>query len=190
MRAGAEPRRAAEERCDLCAATVPDDHRHLYDEQRRDVLCACRPCALLFVRDEASGGHYRMIPERRLRLPPVDTALLGVPVGLAFFVPHDDGTVVAHFPGPAGAAHAEVDRAAWRQVAAGCALVESIASDVEALLVNTARGARQHWIVPIDDCYRLVALVRQEWRGLSGGTRVWPAVECFFAGLGTTGSHK
>lgn len=190
VRAGPAPRTAAEERCDLCAAEVPDDHRHVYDEQRQDVLCACRPCSLLFVRGEASEGHYRLIPERRLRLPPVDTALLGVPVGLAFFVPHDDGTVVAHFPGPAGAVHAEVDRAAWRQVAAGCALVESVAPEVEALLVNTARGARQHWIVPLDDCFRLVALVRREWRGMSGGTRVWPAVDRFFAELDSAGSRK
>jgi hypothetical protein len=37
--------------------------------------------------------------------------------------------------------------------------------------------------VPIDDCYRLVALIRQEWRGLSGGTTVWPAVDRFFTEL-------
>jgi hypothetical protein len=54
---------------------------------------------------------------------------------------------------------------------------------VEALLVNTARGAAECWIVPIDDCYRLVALLRREWRGLSGGSRVWEEVRTFFAGL-------
>jgi hypothetical protein len=57
---------------------------------------------------------------------------------------------------------------------------------VEALLINTARGAREHWIVPIDSCYRLVAVVRREWSGLSGGGTVWPAVEAFFAALTPT----
>ena len=38
-------------------------------------------------------------------------------------------------------------------------------------------------IVPIDDCFALVTLVRREWRGLSGGTRVWPEIDRFFAAL-------
>jgi hypothetical protein len=58
-----------------------------------------------------------------------------------------------------------------------------MAPAVQALLVDTARGADEHWLVPIDDCYRLVALIRREWRGLSGGSTVGPAVEAFFAGL-------
>ncbi|MBN0042827.1 hypothetical protein JS756_01595 [Streptomyces actuosus] len=188
IRSTADRRAADEERCDLCAAPVAGEHRHVYDGERQEVLCACRPCALLFVRDEASEGHYRLVPERRLRLPPLDTAPLGVPVGLAFFVPHPDGTVTAHYPGPAGAVRWQVEASAWREVAAGCPLVESVTPDVEALLMNTARDARHHWIVPVDDCFRLVALVRREWRGLSGGTRVWPAVDGFFADLTSTGS--
>jgi hypothetical protein len=51
------------------------------------------------------------------------------------------------------------------------------------LLVNTTRDADEHWIVPIDDCYRLVAVIRREWRGLSGGSRVWPAIDGFFQAL-------
>jgi hypothetical protein len=54
---------------------------------------------------------------------------------------------------------------------------------VEAVLLNSARGARDCWLVPIDDCYRLVAVIRQHWKGLSGGRDVWPAVGEFFAGL-------
>ncbi|HVD58110.1 MAG TPA: DUF5947 family protein, partial [Thermoleophilaceae bacterium] len=55
--------------------------------------------------------------------------------------------------------------------------------DVEALLVNRARGARQHFIVPIEDPYRLVALIRSRWRGLTGGQEVWEGIESFFADL-------
>jgi hypothetical protein len=57
---------------------------------------------------------------------------------------------------------------------------------VQALLINTTRGAQEHWIVPIDDCFRLVTVIRGEWTGLSGSDRVWPAIDRFFAGLDPT----
>lgn len=55
--------------------------------------------------------------------------------------------------------------------------------DVEALLVNQARGAREHWLVPVDDCYRLVAVVRTHWQGFSGGQQVWEEIGQFFKQL-------
>ncbi|MFI7241829.1 DUF5947 family protein [Streptomyces qinglanensis] len=171
------------ERCDLCGAPAPGDHRHLLDTAGEQVLCACRPCSVLFVREAASEGHYRLIPHRRTRLEPVPTAALGVPVGLAFFVPRTDGSVRAHYPSPAGATRWELDPEAWRGAVASCPELETLAAEVEALLVNTVQGREQHWIVPIDDCYRMVAVVRREWRGLSGGSRVWPEIDRFFAEL-------
>ncbi len=59
----------------------------------------------------------------------------------------------------------------------------SLEPDVEALLVNRARGARDQWIVPIDDCYQLVGLIRLRWRGLTGGKEVWEEIGDFFAAL-------
>jgi hypothetical protein len=174
---------AAREVCELCAAPVPEEHRHLYDLSEHQVRCACEACAVLFAGDGAGGGTFRLVPRRRMRLGRVDTAPLGVPVGLAFFVPHADGTVTAQGPSPAGAMRWEVDARAWRRAAGQCPELALLQPEVEALLVNTVRGMDHHWIVPVDDCFRLVALVRREWRGLSGGGRVWPAVEEFFAGL-------
>jgi hypothetical protein len=55
--------------------------------------------------------------------------------------------------------------------------------DVEALLVDRARGARRHWLVPIDECYALVGLIRTRWRGLTGGTEVWQEIARFFDAL-------
>ncbi|MFI8230887.1 DUF5947 family protein [Streptomyces sp. NPDC085900] len=178
--------RAAEpetERCDLCAAPVPDGHPHLYDTTDEQVSCACGPCSVLFADGSAGEGRYRLVPRRRIRLPRVDTDVLGVPVGLVFFVPRADGTVTAEGPSPAGAMRWEVDAEAWQRLAAACPPLASVEPDVEALLVNTVHGNDHHWIVPVDDCYRMVAVVRREWRGLSGGGRIWPAVDRFFEDL-------
>ncbi|MGW2858159.1 DUF5947 family protein, partial [Streptomyces sp. NPDC001215] len=109
----AADRRSDAERCDLCGAEVFSGHRHLFETGREAVLCACRPCSVLFVEEGASEGRYRLVPRRRVRLPPVDTQGLGVPVGLAFFVRHADDTVTAHLPSPAGATRWEADQAAW-----------------------------------------------------------------------------
>lgn len=181
-RAGAR-RSDLAEHCDLCAVPVADDHRHLLDVEQGRVLCTCRACTLLFVQDAASEGHYRLVPERRLRLPRVPTKGLGVPVGLAYFTRDDAGSVLAHYPSPAGATEWEVDGSAWEHAVGVVPELADLKPHVEALLVNNARGHDDHWIVPLDDCFRLVAVVRREWRGLSGGTTVWPAIEHFFSGL-------
>lgn len=182
---GAGARRAARaaEHCDMCRAPVAATHRHMLDTARGEMLCVCVPCTLLFEQQAASNGHFRLVPRRRVRLAPLSTESLGVPVGLAFFVPDADGGVEAHFPGPAGPAQAEVDAAAWRRLGEDHPELAALEPGVQALLVNTVRGQQHHWIVPLDDCFRLVALVRQEWRGLSGGGRVWPEVERFFTEL-------
>jgi hypothetical protein len=38
-------------------------------------------------------------------------------------------------------------------------------------------------VVPIDECFKLVGLIRAHWRGLSGGTEVWQQMAQFFADL-------
>ena len=171
------------ERCDLCAEPVGERHRHVLDEERGELLCTCRACTLLFGREAAGGGHYRLVPETRRRLPALSPRELGVPVGLAFFVRDDEGAVVAHYPSPAGATRWDVEPAVWQAVERRCPELGAMAAGTQALLLNTARGRAEHWLVPIDDCFRLVALIRAEWRGLSGGSTVWPAVDRFFEGL-------
>ncbi|MBV8995810.1 MAG: hypothetical protein JO287_19385 [Pseudonocardiales bacterium] len=183
IRRAATRQQESEERCELCSVPVPPGHRHLLDTERGEVLCCCQACSLLFDKEAASKGHYRLVPRQRVRLPAVPTKDLGVPVGLAFFVPHADGRVIAHYPSPAWATQWEVDPQAWAEVVDGCPALRTLAADVQALLVNTARGEQHHWLVPIDDCFRLVAVVRGEWKGLSGGSRVWPEIERFFAEL-------
>jgi hypothetical protein len=184
IRRSSARRRAVREHCDLCSAPVPEQHRHLLDTAKDELLCACQACSILFDRDAASNGHYRLLPDRRLRLAGVDPGPLGVPVGLAFFVRRPDGAVRAHYPSPGGATQWEIDAAAWRAVVDGAPELAGLAPLVEALLVNTTGVRREAWLVPVDDCFRLVAVVRQEWTGLTGGDRVGPAIERFFDELG------
>ncbi|MEV5953303.1 DUF5947 family protein [Streptomyces sp. NPDC051987] len=188
IRSSADRRPAAgAEVCDLCAEPLSEGHPHLYDTGPGEVRCACRACSVLFdgTRQGAGAGEgrLRLIPTRRVRLPEVDTAALGVPVGLVFFVPRADGSVTAEGPSPAGAMRWEVAATAWQRAVAGCPALGTMTPDVEALLVNTVHGLDHHWIVPVDDCFRMLAVVRREWRGLSGGGRMWPAVERFFEEL-------
>jgi hypothetical protein len=51
--------------------------------------------------------------------------------------------------------------------------------------VGRARGSSpaEYYLVPIDECYKLVGIIRMHWRGLSGGTEVWRELSAFFASL-------
>lgn len=181
---------AAVERCDLCGVPMPERHRHVLDEHSGELLCTCQACKLLFEREAAGRGHYRLIPDKRTRLPEIAPGDLGIPVSLAFVLRHADGAVVAHYPNPLGETRWEVDTEVWQAACERVPPLRDLLPAVQALLVHTGRGRREHWIVPVDDCYRLVALIRREWTGLSGGPTVWPAVDEFFAGLAGRGGNR
>ncbi|GAA2722265.1 MULTISPECIES: DUF5947 family protein [Streptomyces] len=182
------PPAAPPQRCDLCAGLLPAGHRHLLDAADGTALvCACGACALLF--GHQAAGRYRLVPRRRIRLAGhrIDDLLwaaLGVPVHLAFFVPEEgDGAATASYPGPLGAPCAAVDAELWRELAAGLPEQARPAAGVEALLVD--RQAGEHWIVPVDDCRRLVAVLRAHWKGLSGGPAARARITDFFRELAT-----
>lgn len=190
-RRAAREREEALERCDLCGAPIAADHRHLLDVADRELMCACRPCALLFDREAAGAGgrHYRLVPDRRLRvddlaLDDVTWADLRLPVDMAFFFRSTPaGRVLAYYPGPMGATESLLGLDAWAALEARNPVLTTLAPDVEALLVHRARGARRHYIVPISDCYELAGLIRTRWRGLTGGREVWEEIGRFYDGL-------
>jgi uncharacterized protein DUF5947 len=179
----------AVELCDLCGAEVESEHRHLVDLERRRLLCACRACAILFDRGAAGGGHFRLVPERTLALPDFRLAderwaALAIPVGLAFFFRSTPaGRVVAFYPSPLGATESLLELEVWEAIEADNPILGTIEPDVEALLVNRARAVEEHLIVPIDDCYALVGLIRRHWKGFGGGDEAWRAIDDFFTGL-------
>jgi hypothetical protein len=177
------------EHCELCGATIGGDHRHLLEVARRELLCACRPCALLFDRPAAAEGRYKLVPERRLALGDMELGDLAweelrLPVDMAFFLDESAaGRVRAYYPSPMGATESLLELAAWEALAEANPVLRTLEPDVEALVVNRARGARGHWIAPIDECYALVGLIRTHWRGFTGGSEVWEQIERFFARL-------
>ncbi len=188
QRSSAE-REAATERCELCASSIPATHRHLLDLGSRELICACRPCSLLFDRDAAGAGKYKLVPERRLRLSgfgldDLEWERLRIPVDMAFLFHNSDAKrVVAFYPGPMGPTESLLELDAWTEIEQANPVLDTMAPDVEALLVNRSRGARSYWLVPIDDCYALVGLIRTRWRGFSGGRDLWDEIGRFFAAL-------
>jgi hypothetical protein len=179
------------ESCEMCGEPLPVAHRHLLEvgvEGTQQVLCACPACTLLFDHHAAGAGHYRLIPQRRVPLPDFRMdeplwAALGVPVDMAFFVAQQDGSVTARYPSPLGTVRAGVAAETWQRVAELNPPLREMDSDVEALLVRRSREARDHWLVGVDDCYRLAARVRASWTGISGGSTVWRQIDAFFGEL-------
>jgi hypothetical protein len=152
-------------------------------------MCACRPCSLLFDRGGAGNGRYKLVPERRLRLDGFamnDLAWeqLCIPVDMAFlFYSSAEGKVVAYYPGPMGPTESQLELSSWQELERANQILSEMEPDVEALLVNRVGGARRHWLVPLDECYSLVGVIRTRWRGLTGGGEVWREIDRFFEEL-------
>jgi Family of unknown function (DUF5947) len=188
--AGPAPVPAVEESCELCGTEVDAAHRHLVDLESRTLLCACRPCWLLF--PDGAAQRYRAVPERHLSFPgftltPPQWAALEIPVGLAFFLRSSLlGRLVALYPGPAGATESELPLGAWDRIVAAEPALTSLASDVEALLVRMPDRPGTEpaaYLVPIDRCYELVGALRMAWRGFDGGREARDLLDAFFADL-------
>ena len=71
----------------------------------------------------------------------------------------------------------------WADLVAENPILGELEPDVEALLINRAERAEAYYRVPIDECYKLVGLIRKHWRGFSGGTEAREAIEQFFVNL-------
>lgn len=180
---------ATVERCELCGEEIGAEHRHLLDLSDRELRCVCRACKVLFDTGAAGGGHLRLVPDRRLlladfELDDVTWEELRIPVEIAFFFHHSKaGTIKAYYPSPAGPTESLLELAAWGELERANPVLGELEPDVEALLVSRARGTRRCFLVPIEDCYALVGLIRTRWRGLTGGREVWEEIESFFEQL-------
>jgi hypothetical protein len=59
-------------------------------------------------------------------------------------------------------------------------VLEDLDPDAEALLVNRMAEPHVHAIAPLDDCYRLVGIIKATWEGISGGAGMEAAVQRYF----------
>jgi len=166
----------------------------LFELETCHIACACEPCAILFADD--ARQRFRRIPRDVRRLPDFvmddqEWDSLLVPIKLAFFVHSSKaGRVVARYPSPGGAMESSLDLDYWSVIRERNPSLQEFVPDVEALLVNRISDPRQYYRVPIDRCYRLVGIIRQHWRGLSGGSEVWNVVDQFFRQLNAVaGEH-
>jgi hypothetical protein len=184
LRRFTRPRPQAE-RCDLCGTGLGPDHGHLLQRETQQVVCCCNACAVLFCGQD--GGRYLRIPRRIRQLTDFDFddtewEAMMLPIHLAFFLRDGDRRIAAMYPSPAGVVRSQLGMTALEGRFANHHLLSSIEPEVEALLVN--RGANGIcFLVPIDECYRLVGLMRMKWRGLSGGAEVWNSIDEFFQEL-------
>jgi hypothetical protein len=180
-------RRSAAERCELCSADLSPDHQHLLDPAKRQIVCSCDGCAVLFCGQ--AGAHYLRIP-RRIRaladfqMPDLQWESLMLPINLAFFYRDSAADkMVAMYPSPAGAIESLLSLESWAEIVVEHPALQRMEPDVEAFLVNRVGTPAEYYIVPIDECYRLVGLIRMHWRGLSGGAEVWKEIHHFFDDL-------
>ena len=181
------------ERCELCGIGLADLHPHLVEPAVRKLVCACDACALLFSGEGET--RYRRVPRRvqllaDFRLSDADWEGLNLPINLAFFYRSTPaGGVVALYPSPAGATESPVGSDAWEALEAENPTLRRLEPDVEGLLINRVGEARDCYRVGIDECFRLVGLIRLHWRGLSGGPAAWDEIDRFFVDLKGRCSH-
>src|ERR1044072_2493403 len=179
--------RGTAERCELCSIELAVDHEHLVDVVTRQLTCACQACAILF--SGRANVKYRRVPKRirylaNFQLTDAQWESLLIPISMAFFFRSSAaGKVIALYPSPAGATESLLDLEAWDEILHDNPVLGEMEPDTEALLVNRVRGAAEYYLLPIDECYKLVGLIRTHWHGLSGGTQMWEAIDKFFAEL-------
>lgn len=187
-------KRAPVERCEMCSRELAAEHEHLVEPDRRKLICACGACAILF--DGQARSKYKRVPRRVLFLKDFQLSDgqwdgLMVPIEMAFFFKSSlQGKVIALYPSPAGPTESLLPLDTWTEIVAMNPILSQMEADVTALLVNRVGYARggasaEYFLVPIDECYKLVGVIRSHWRGLSGGTEVWREIGAFFAGLKT-----
>lgn len=176
----------------MCSRDLLVEHEHLVEPVNRKLICACEACAVLF--DGQSGTKYKRVPRRVLflknfQLSDAQWDGLMVPIEMAFFFKSSpQEKVIALYPSPAGPTESLLSLDTWGDILETNPVLREMEADVTALLVNRVGHTRggssaEYYLIPIDECYKLVGLIRTRWRGLSGGTEVWREIGAFFSVL-------
>lgn len=175
---------APDERCDLCAAKLEVQHKHFVECTPHKLLCVCDMCAILL--DGKGNQRYRRVSSEirqlsKFRMAERHWQALGIPVSLAFLYATDSGSsAFSILPSPGGPVRSEIESGAWEALVRENPVLCRMQPYVEALAVNRIKNAEEYLLVPIDECYRLIGIIRCYWQGMSGGTELQEHVaECF-----------
>jgi uncharacterized protein DUF5947 len=178
--------------CELCPLSLATDHKHLLDLEERRIVCVCPTCWSV----RSGDARYRPTGSRTVWLEGLDLsdelwAEFQIPIGLAFFLRSSASEkVVGLYPSPAGATECDLDLGAWDRLVAANPVLEDLDPDAEALIVNRMATPHVHAIAPLDDCYRLVGIVKATWEGISGGSEMEAAVQRYFDDLRATATVR
>jgi hypothetical protein len=180
------------ETCEMCSRELAASHQHLLEPVSRKLICACDACAILF--SNQGQTKYKRVPRRvrflgDFRMTDGQWDGLMMPINMAFFFKSTpQGRVIALYPSPAGATESLLSFDTWDEIELENPALQEMEADVEALLVNRIGHSRgfsepEYYLAPIDECFKLVGLIRSRWQGLSGGTEVWREIGQFFGDL-------
>ncbi len=170
------------ERCDFCSKPIPSDHKHFADLKNMKFMCSCEMCAVL----QAEKGKYQPLPERYLylkdfSLPEEIWLQLKIPVNMAFIVYNSEREQpIAFYPSPAGATESELYLESWSTLKQKNPILNDMEADLEGFMINRLDQPHEHFIVPIDYCYKLIGLIRVTWQGMHGGKEMQESVSQFF----------
>jgi hypothetical protein len=184
---GAAPRQApaptsSTATCELCPIGIGEDHRHLLHLVERRIVCVCETCWSM----RSGDPEFRPPGSRTLWLEDFVMAdeiwsAFQIPIGLAFLLRSSaTGGVVALYPSPVGATESELELTAWDALREVNPILDQLEPDAEALIVNRTTAEHQYAIVPVDQCYRMVGLIKSRWEGITGGRGVEKAIAAFF----------
>jgi len=176
------------ERCELCSLGLRSDHPHLIELAQRKLLCTCDACAILF---SGQGVKFKRVPRRVRSIPGFNLSDaewngLMVPINMAFFFQSSlENRVIALYPSPAGATESLLALESWNDIVSRNPILNEMESDVEGLLVNRlgySRGysAAEYYLLPIDECYKLVGLIRMHWKDFPVGRKCGKSWASFF----------
>ena len=171
--------------CNFCGRTLSPDHRHLVDLSLMKFMCTCEMCMVTL----AESSTYKPLPQRSLELINfnLSDALWSdflIPVNMAFFVLSSARNgAVAYYPAPTGATESKLKMEAWDKLVLLNPVLNDLAPDLEALLINRLDEQGQYYLVPIDSCYRLIGMIRVAWKGIFGGKEVNDIIRKFFIEL-------
>jgi len=171
--------------CELCPIGIGEDHRHLLHLDERRIVCVCETCWSMRSGDpEFRPPGVRTLWLEDFVMPDEIWSEFQIPIGLAFLLRSGvTGSVVAMYPSPAGATESELELTAWDALCAVNPVLDNLEPDAEALIVNRTGAEHEYAIVPVDQCYRMVGLIKSRWEGISGGQGAEQAIAEFFGGV-------